>query len=318
MIIKRILARPALGVGVAIVLGFLAISIAAPLIAPPAEGDAESPYIIPKTGLGIVPRPPSAEHPLGLMAQQCDVLYGLVWGTRAAFQVGLIVTLGRLFIGLLLGLISGYAGGLMDAVLMRITDAFLAFPIVAAAMVMVVLFGRELQTLYAGLVFLVPSREEQVIMVTLVVFGWMSYARLVRGNVLSEREKDYVQAARASGVRSWRIMLRHLLPNITQGLFVLTASDVGAVVILVTVFSFIGLIQPAAGQMKADWGQMLSAARDWIITPPASAFAYWYTYVPVSAAVVLFSVGWNLIGDGLRDVFDPRLRHRFAVLRKNR
>jgi peptide/nickel transport system permease protein len=307
MIIKRIVARPSLSVGVLIVLAFLVVAVAAPLIAPPVEGESESPHIIPRYGFSIVPQPPSPDHPLGLMERQNDVFYGLIWGTRAAFQIGLAATLGRMVIGTVLGLLSGFYGGLVDAIIMRITDAFLAFPIVAAVMVTVAVVGTDTQTSFGRLYF-VPSPEEQVVMVTLVAFGWMSYARLVRGNILAEREKDYIHAARATGMRSRRLVFRHVLPNSTQGLFVLSASDVGAVVVLVTVLNFIGLMRSPVGQMEADWGQMLSAARNWIIGSPSNAFEYWYTYIPVSAALVLFSIGWNLIGDGLRDVFDPRLR----------
>jgi peptide/nickel transport system permease protein len=151
-------------------------------------------------------------------------------------------------------------------------------------------------------------RIETVMLVALIVFGWMSYARVVRGNVLAEREKEYVQAARATGVGGWRILFRHMLPNVTQGLFVLAAADVGAMVVLVAAFNFIGFGATGQGEMPAEWGQILNVARNWIIGSPGNAFEYWYTYVPISAAIVLFAIGWNLIGDGLRDALDPRLR----------
>ena len=312
-ILKSILGRPSLLAGILIVLLFVAVAAAAPLIAPPE--DPENPYIMPQFGFGSFPEPPSPEHPLGLMARQNDVLYGLVWGTRTALKVGLFVTLGRLLIGAVLGLISGHYGGWLDAALMRITDAFMAFPVIAAVMVMVALFGRELSAMPSSTMFLVPSRQEQVIILTLVAFGWMSYARLLRGNVLAEREKDYMQAAQSIGAGNRRVIFRHLMPNVTQGLFVLVASDIGAVVVLLTMFTFIGLVRPAMGTMEADWGQMLSVSRDWIVGSPSNAFEYWYTYVPVSVAILLFSIGWNLIGDGLRDVMDPRLRKGSPALR---
>jgi peptide/nickel transport system permease protein len=305
MVVKRILARPSLSAGILIVSVFVVVAIAAPFIAPPEQG--EPPTVIPRYGFSAIPQPPRPGHPLGLLERQYDVFYGLIWGTRVALRVGLVITLGRVLIGSLVGLFSGYFGGLVDAALMRLTDAFLAFPIMAAAMVMLVLFGTATQTSASGR-GLIPNRTEQVIMVTLVVFGWMPYARLLRGNVLSEREKEYVHAAMATGVSNRRVIFRHLLPNVTQGLFVLLASDIGAVVVLVAAFTFVGLVPVPGGEMEADWGQMLRSARDWIIGTPVNAFEYWYTYIPVSAAVVLFSVGWNLIGDGLRDLFDPRLR----------
>lgn len=291
MIVKKILARPSLVAGIVIVLAFLIVALAAPVIAPP-EGD--SPYLIPRDGVGPIPRPPSPTHPLGTLEDQYDVFYGLIWGIRAAFRVGLIVTLSRVAIGVLLGLLSGYYGGLVDAVAMRTADAFMSFPIISPVMV--------------GLLVL-PFTDEQTLVLVLVLFGWMSYARLMRGNVLSAREMEYVEAARATGAQSRRIIFRHLLPNSTHGLFVLVASDIGAVVVLVTAFTFIRLVGNYVGRlMSADWGQMLSQSRNWIIGTPANAFEYWYTYIPVSLAIVLFAIGWNLIGDGLRDVLDPRMQ----------
>jgi peptide/nickel transport system permease protein len=306
--LRRVLAdSPSLVVGSLLILAFLLVAAAAPLIAPPTGED--NPYLIPKHGFQVLPQPPSREHPLGLMSRQYDVLYGLVWGTRTALKLGLLVMLGRLLIGGPLGLFSGHYGRLVDAAIMRVTDAFMALPIVAAVMVTLALFAKEVQAMPGGRMLLMPTREEQVLILTLVAFGWMPYARLVRGNVLSEREKEYMQAARAIGAGNSRAIFRHLLPNVTQGMFVLSASDIGAVVVLITAFTFIGLVQPSTGQMEADWGQMLSASRDWIIGgSPSNAFKYWYTYLPVSAAIVLFSMGWSMIGDGLRDIMDPRLR----------
>jgi len=305
MIAKKLLARPSLTLGVTIVLIYVIVALAAPLIAPP-EGD--SPYIIPKDGFSPTPRPPSDNHPLGTLQSQYDVFYGLIWGTRAALRIGLSITFGRVLIGVLLGLASGYYGGLVDATLMRLTDAFLAFPVMAAAMVMLVVFGRILETTYSGGQVLMTDRVERVLIIALMVFGWMPYARVIRGNVLRQREEEYIQAARSTGVRGPRVMLRHLLPNATQGLFVLAASDVGAMVVLVAAFNYLGFGASTQGDLAADWGQMLSVSRNWIIGSPANAFQYWYTYLPVSGAVVLFSLGWNLVGDGLRDVLDPRLR----------
>jgi peptide/nickel transport system permease protein len=303
---RRVRVRASLALGILLVLAFAAVALAAPLLAPPQN---EDPYVIPRDGFSTVPKPPRPGHPLGTLEGQSDIFYGLVWGTRIAFRLGLIITVGRALIGVLLGLISGYYGGLTDATLMRFTDAFLAFPLMAAAMVMLVIFGDILNALPSGGRLLMSSRIEMVLIVSLILFGWMAYARLIRGNVLAEREKEYVQAAHAVGAKNGRIMLRHLLPNVTHGLFVLLASDVGAMVVFVAAFSFMGFGATSQSELRADWGQMLSLARNWIIGgSPGNPFEFWYTYVPVSAAIVLFSIGWNLVGDGLRDALDPRLR----------
>lgn len=291
----RRLMSPALLAGVLIIFGFVAMSLAAPILAPP-EGD--DPYTMPTSSFRINPEPPRPGYPLGTTERSFDVFYGIVWGTHIAFRIGLSVTAGRLLIGMVVGLISGYYAGWLDAIIMRITDAFLAFPIVPATLVMLAFFGpRTLGRMASG------SGVDSIIILSLILFGWMQYARLVRGNVLAERAKQYVEAAVSIGASSRRIIWRHVLPNIPQGLFVLAASDVGAMVVLAAVFTFLGLAGRAG---LADWGWMLNIGRNWIIGTPSNAFQYWYTYLPPIAAIVLFSVGWNLIGDGLRDVMDPR------------
>lgn len=288
--VRRIV-RPSLLLGAAIVLGFLFIAVAAPLLAP-AEGDALG--AVPRDGFGPDPEPPGPGHPLGLTSGKYDVYYGLIWGTRSALRIALAVVLGRVLVGLPVGLLAGTYGKLTDSSLMRLTDAFLAFPIAAVLMVALVAL---------------PLPQEPIVVLVFIAFGWMSYARLVRGNLLVEREKEYVQAAHATGVRHRRLIVRHLFPNATHGLFVLMASDMGAVVLLVAAFTFIGLISAGYEDLVGpNWAQMLSASRNWIIGAPDRAFQYWYTYLPVSAAIILFSIGWNLLGDGLRDALDPRLR----------
>jgi peptide/nickel transport system permease protein len=292
----RRLLNPGLLLGIVIVLSFVAVAIAAPIIAPPWGDD---PYTMPRSSYLVEPEPPSARHPLGTTEQSYDVFYGLVWGSHIAFRIGLSVTAARLVIGLVLGLVSGYYGGWLDAVLMRITDAFLAFPIVPATLVMLTFFGP------LGLAEIgAASGIDAIIVLSLVLFGWMQYARLVRGNVLAERSRQYVEAAVTLGARGRHIILRHILPNIPQGLFVLAASDVGAMVVLSAVFTFLGL---SGRRGLADWGWMLNTGRNWIVGTPSNAFQYWYAYLPPIVAIVLFSVGWSLIGDGLRDVLDPRV-----------
>ncbi|NLE43784.1 MAG: ABC transporter permease [Chloroflexi bacterium] len=293
--LHSMVAHPALLVGVILISIYGAIALIAPLAARPVGND---PYVLPRYGLVGDPEPPSLEHPLGLMQDRYDMLYGMVWGTRVAFRVGLLITLGRALIGITIGLISGYYGGRIDALMMRITDAFMAFPIVAGVLIML--------TLFAGDQFGIQKGEGvDAIEIALIAFGWMQYARLVRGNVLVERSRDYVYAAVSTGARDRRILFRHILPNAAQGLFVMLASDVGAMVVTMAALTFIGL---SGDKPLADWGMMLKYSRNWIVGAPTRAFEYWYTYVPPVVAIVLFSVGWGLIGDGLRETLDPRLR----------
>ncbi|RPJ38654.1 MAG: ABC transporter permease [Planctomycetaceae bacterium] len=299
----RRLFRPSLVAGVLIILGFLATAIAAPVIAP---RQVEETGRVSYRAMRARPQPPSREHPLGMLPGEVDVLQGIVWGSRGVFRVGLAVVAGRVLIGLVVGLVAGYAGTIADAILMRITDGFLAFPMIAAAMVMLALIGFGSDPNAGFLYGYLPTREELIVQVALILFGWMAYARLIRANILVEREKEYVLSARASGIGRGRLLFRHLLPNSTQGLLVMMASDMGAVVVTLLAFVFIGLITFSSDKlMQGDWGHMLVAARDWVVG--GQPFTYWYTYLPLSLLVVLFAAGWNLIGDGLRDAMDPRL-----------
>jgi len=289
--------------GVLIVLVFAVVALAAPLIAPPTHN--EDPYLVPRDGFAVVPQPPNTDHPLGTMKGQYDIFYGLIWGTRVAFRIGLLITAGRALVGVLIGITAGYFGGPIDAILMRITDAFLSFPLMAVILVFLTVGSGIIQGNY-----LLGDEIEQTIALALILFGWMQYTRLMRGNVLVEREKTYIKAATATGTPPQRIIIRHLLPNATQGLFVMIASDVGAMVATMAAFSFLGFTGGFNIRPAADWGHMLSDSRDFIIGMPGHAFKYWYTYMPCSLAILFFSIGWNLIGDGLRDVLDPRLNGR--------
>jgi len=310
MIFKTILARLSLFSGCLIVLVFLSVALFAPWIAPPK--DPSTPQYIPRYGYGPEPEPPTPEHPLGLLSEKYDTFYGLIWGTRAAMGMGLTVALGRALLGIIIGLLAGTYGGLVDALLMRLADAFMAFPMIAATVVMLALFGTVYERWPQGWFVFQPSQQELIIILALVMFGWVPSARLIRGNVLVEREKTYIQAARSMGIPTWRLIFRHLFPNSTYGLFALLSSDIGAVVVLITAFTFTGVVPWRV--MQADWGIMLYSARDWIVGPPSGAFRYWYTYLPASAAIVFFSTGWSLVGDGLRDALDPRLRGNGAAL----
>jgi len=292
--LNRILRIPELMLGLFIILFFASVALFAPILAPPENDD---PYLMPQDGFVGSPEPPSPGHPLGLQEDKYDTLYGLIWGTRVAFRVGLVITLGRTLIGVVLGLISGYYGGRIDAVVMRITDAFLAFPIIAAVMVLL--------TTTVGYIGILIGAGDRAIIIALIFFGWMQYCRLMRGNVLVERVKEYVSAARSIGVPERRILIRHVLPNASRGLLVLIASDIGAMVVIVASLTFIGL---AGNEATADWGMMLKQARNWVIGTPNTALKYWYTYVPPIISIVIFSIGWNLVGDGLRVFYDPRMR----------
>jgi len=294
MSMKRIFENRGLLLGILIIMVYAVIAIGAPLIAPP---EGENPYDLPRDGLAGNPEPPSLKHPFGMLQDRLDIFYGIIWGTRVAFRVGLIITLGRVLIGLPLGVIAGYYGGKLDAFIMRVTDAFLAFPIVAGVML--------LMTVQFDYIEIRLGEGDIAIIVGLILFGWIQYARVIRGNVMVEKSKEYVNAAVSIGAGERCIMLKHILPNSTQGILVLIASDIGTMVMTVAALTFIGL---TGDQPIADWGMILKISRHWIVSGQSNAFAYWYTYVFAILAIIFFSIGWNLIGDGLRDILDPKMR----------
>ena len=291
----------------------------APVLSPPRGDFPELTYIIPRDGYKDFPLPPNPDHPLGTLPDQYDIYYGIIWGTRRAFIIGIAITFGRTFIGVILGLISGYYKGFLSGLILRVTDAFMSMPTIAAAALMFALFG-ELAiphftpggSISADPTGLLQSENRNVIIITLslMLFGWMQYARLIRANVISEREKEYVQSAKSIGVPNRRVIFKHILPNGIKGLFVLIASDIGSMVAVVSLFYFIGLIGRYPYGLVADWGQILSVSRDWIVGPPSRPFLYWYTYVPAISVIALFTIAWSMVGDGLRDLFDPRMSLR--------
>jgi len=244
-------------------------------------------YRIPRKGYSPVPKPPSKKYPLGLSGGGYDILYGIVWGSRSAFYVGVLVVSVALFIGIVIGGLSGFVGGWLDHSLMRLTDAIYAFPGLVLVMVAVTIFGRSLT----------------VIMLAIAIVGWPTYARMLRGNILKVKAQDFIEAARATGAGPLRIFLKHILPNAIGPLIILASLDIGSIVLSVATLSFLGL-GPEIGY--ADWGQMVSFARDWIVGPPGEPLKYWYTWVWPGLAIALFVLGWNLLGDAIRDALDPR------------
>jgi peptide/nickel transport system permease protein len=285
--VKALLRNQISVAGILLLLVFGAIALFAPWLAPPA--DSSQPYQIPRAGFMAEPQAPSRDHPMGTTQGQYDIYYGIIWGTRTAFKIGLIVTSLTVVIGGGLGAVSGYAGGWADEILQRVVEVFLAFPFLLAALTMATVLGPKLHNgLISG-------------MVALITFGWPGYARLIRGDVLAVKERDFVVAARALGEPDWLILLRHVVPNAMYSLLVVASLDVGSNVLAFAALSFLGL---GANEGYADWGQLLSYARNWIPT----LSKYWYIVVYPGLALLFFVLAWNLIGDAFRDALDPKMR----------
>ena len=307
-IMKGLLKTPASILGFTLIGLFILVAIFAPVIAPPVGKDA---YKIPRDGFSSEPLPPGSAwekkvpelpfwykaltgndewvHLLGTAQGQYDIFYGLVWGTRTAFRTGFIVVVATFLIGVIIGSVSAYFGGLVDNIIMRIVDIFMTLPFILAALI-----AAAVLTPVIGKT-LVPS------ILALITFGWMGYARIVRGDILSVKERDYILAARVVGVKDSRILFRHILPNAIFPTLVLASLGIGDVVLSFAALSFLGIGTEIG---YADWGQILSFARNWI----TSLQTYWYIVVFPGLTLVLFVMGWNLVGDALRDVLDPRMR----------
>jgi peptide/nickel transport system permease protein len=285
-------------VAVVLVGAFVVLAAAAPLLAPlDASGVVGRSRVIPGLSQPRMPRPPGPGIPLGTLPGNVDAAYGLVWGSRSALRVGLTIAICTALLGVCLGAISGTLGGTVQEVLMRGTDALLAFPVIAGvAMFHLILGSTGASPTIEGLIGLLGTLQLTPVVLALICFSWMPYARLIDATIVQIRELSYVQAARALGASRPRIILQHLIPNAVSPAFIFVARDVGASVILVAAFTFIGLGQ------ESEWGLMLVQGRDWVIGPGGNPLTYWWTYLPATAALLLFGIGWNLLGDGLHAV----------------
>jgi peptide/nickel transport system permease protein len=285
--------RHRLAVASAGVLAALALAaVAAPLVEASLGVSAETVDLFARFAA------PSAAHPLGTDELGRDVLARLLYGGRVSLSVGLVAAVAAAAIGTVVGLIAGFHGGRLDALLMRLTDGVIALPLLPF---LIVLAALDLSKL--GLPQSVVAAEDislYRIVVIVALVGWTTVARLVRGSALSLRERPFVEAARAQGAGAFRIMTVHILPNLTSPIIVATTLAAGNVILLESVLSFLGLgIQPPT----PSWGNLLTNAQELIWSAPALAL---YPGLLILVTVISF----NFLGDGLRDALDPRAIER--------
>jgi peptide/nickel transport system permease protein len=222
------------------------------------------------------------KHVLGTDRLGRDLLSRIIWGSRVSLTAGVLTVLLASAFGAGVGLVAGYHGGRVDAALMRITDATMSFPVILLALILAVTIG--------------PSFVNVVIAIAVIL--WARYARVIRGQVLTLMELDFITQARIAGASAGRIILRHLLPNTFNTLMVLVTLQVGYVIIVEASLSFLGAGIPPP---TPAWGSMISEGRDFITS------AWWVSFFP-GLAILLVVLAFNLLGDWLRDTLDPKLR----------
>ena len=259
-------------VAIGILILFVLIGIFAPLLAPHDPN---------QQNLALRLMPPLTEgHVLGTDSLGRDVLSRLIYGSRVSLIVGFSAVLLAAVIGIIVGLVSGYVGGWVDSLLMRIVDAWLAFPFLLLAIAIVAVLGRGLDN----------------IVIALVITGWVLYARLVRGETLSLREREFVLSARGLGANPVAIMVKHTLPNCLAPIMVVATLEIGVVIVTEASLSFLGL---GASASEPSWGGMLADGRAYLTR------AWWLATLP-GLAIFVIVLAVNVLGDALRDALDPR------------
>lgn len=270
--LKRLLRNFAFSTGLLLTVALVVCALLAPVLAPEDPLKPAGPRL----------EAPSDAHPLGLDELGRDVLSRIVWGARVSLRVGFSVVLLASVIGVTLGAISGYFGGIVDVLIMRLCDILLAFPGILLAIALVAVLGPSLNN----------------VILALSIIGWVGYARLVRGQVLKVREMEFVTAARAMGARSPRVIALHVLPNVMNPVIVMATLGLAGAILAEAALSFLGLgVQPPT----PSWGAMLTYGRQYL------GLANHLTIFP-GAAIMAAVMGLNFLGDGLIDALDPKFR----------
>ena len=273
----NVLSNPTTLGGLIVIVAMIAMALLAPWITEPNTPD---PAQMPRDWGAIAEPPGTPGHPLGTTNTGGDVLYGIIWGARTSLRLSLLVVGITVTVGVAVGSLAGFRGGKVDEILMRIVDVFLSIPELIFALAIAAVLG--------------PSFRN--IILALAVVFWVKYARIMRGQVIHVKENEYVDAARVIGDSPWRIFRKDVLPNSITPVVVQATLDMGNIVLVGATLSFIGLAEAGL----AEWGVLVSEGQSGI-----SAGRWWASTFP-GLMVFLWALGFNLLGDGLRDVLDPR------------
>lgn len=281
----KLISNKASKYGILIIIVYVMIAVFAPYIAKPSN--PRDPYIVKQHGYSPKPEKPSKKAMFGTTQNQYDIFYAMVWGTRLAFKISIIAVFISFMIGLILGWISGYYGGIIDEIIMRITDIVLSIPSLVLAIVIVAILGQGIEKLITA--------------ITLV--SWPGYARLFRSEVLKLKSMDFITASKISGANAFWILRKHIIPNAIYTMVIMATLDIANIVLMAASLGFLGLGSP---QGYADWGQIISMSRNWIIASAYSPLEYWHTVFIPFVFIFMFILAFNMVGDSFRDIFDPK------------
>ncbi|MDH3301669.1 MAG: ABC transporter permease [Acidimicrobiia bacterium] len=274
---RSILSNPTTMAGLILVLALLAMALLAPIITEPNTPD---PAQMPRDWGAIAVPPGSPDHLLGTTNTGGDVFYGVVWGSRTSLRLSILVVSITVTVGVIVGSVAGFLGGRVDEILMRIVDVFLSIPELIFALAIAAVLGPAFRN----------------IILALAVVFWVKYARIMRGQVITVKRNDYVDAARVIGDTRLRIFAKDVLPNAITPVVVQATMDMGNIVLVGATLSFIGLAEAGL----AEWGVLVAEGQAGI-----SSGRWWASTFP-GLMVFLWALGFNLVGDGMRDVLDPR------------
>ena len=290
--------NPLTMLGLFLVISLISVAFFAPWLAPPSENQRD-PMRMDEHFSFNQPRnfqPPcyfsctadSGEvdgYILGSTDRGYDIYYGIVWGSRTSLDVAVKVVFTGTFIAVVIGAVSGYYGGRVDDIVMRITDVFIAIPGLVLAL---------------AIIAVTDDSSIEMLMYALIIVGWPGFTRIIRAEALRIRKLPYIEAAKASGASDFRIIFKHVIPNCITSVIVIATMDMGGIVLSLAALGFLGF---GGGPDLAEWGKLVSFGQDNIL------LGQWWTFFFPGLVIALWALGFYLLGDGIRDILDPKQRN---------